>query len=97
MQVVSAMEAVGVMELLTKFNSKPQNAKVGRRACRRTAILAALEIAVSLQMQPLHTNAGTSSACCCFVLCCCWWAAAARQACCAGSRTLRGICICGGA
>ncbi len=31
MQVVSAMEAVGVMELLTKFNSKPQNAKVGRR------------------------------------------------------------------
>ena len=28
LQVVSAMEAVGVMELLTKFNSKSQNPKV---------------------------------------------------------------------
>ena len=27
-QVVSAEEAVGVMELLTKFNSKPKNPKV---------------------------------------------------------------------
>lgn len=28
LQVVSAMEAIGVMELLTKFNSKPKNPKV---------------------------------------------------------------------
>jgi hypothetical protein len=30
LQVVSAMEAVGVMELLTKHNARPQNPKVRR-------------------------------------------------------------------